>query len=273
MTVQPNPEIEQWVSQARAGELTWTAVAERLLRIEQSASAHQPDADRGRRCRFGEVIFGEGKSPAAIAEIARRLLDRHATGQSNPADSQGREVLATRVPAADFSELESTFAHTRYDALGRTLRISDHPITETNLPPCPTPPGTVTVVTAGSTDRPIACEALETLRWMGVPAQLISDVGVAGPYRLLPHLDALRQSVALVVIAGMEGALASVVGGLVPCPVVAVPTSVGYGANFEGITTLLSMLSSCAAGVTVVNIDAGFKGGYVAGLIATSTAR
>ncbi len=103
---------------------------------------------------------------------------------------------------------------------------------------------------------------------MGVNAMGIHDIGVAGPYRLLPHLDTLREATALVVVAGMEGALASVVGGLVPCPIIAVPTSVGYGANLQGITTLLSMLSSCAAGVTVVNVDAGFKGGYVAGLIA-----
>ena len=129
------------------------------------------------------------------------------------------------------------------------------------------------MVTAGSTDLPVAREAIETLRWMGVAAELVTDVGVAGPYRLLAHLARLRSARAVVVVAGMEGALASVVGGLVPSPIIAVPTSVGYGANFAGVTTLLSMLSSCAAGVTVVNIDAGFKGGYVAGLIATTASR
>src|SRR5690606_18036957 len=124
--------------------------------------------------------------------------------------------------------------------------------------PCPADGSTgavatplIAVVTAGSTDMPVAREALETLRWMGVDAELLCDVGVAGPYRLLPHLDRLRRCAALVVVAGMEGALASYVGGLVPCPIVAVPTSVGYGANLGGLTTLLSMLSSCAAGVTV----------------------
>ena len=124
------------------------------------------------------------------------------------------------------------------------------------------------VLTAGSTDLPVAREALQTLCWMGIAAELICDVGVAGPYRLLPHLQRLRKCTCVVVVAGMEGALASVVGGLVASPIIAVPTSVGYGANLQGITTLLSMISSCAAGVTVVNIDAGFKGGYVAGLIA-----
>jgi NCAIR mutase (PurE)-related protein len=131
----------------------------------------------------------------------------------------------------------------------------------------------VAVVCAGSTDLPVAREALETLAWMDVQAMTIVDVGVAGPYRLLAHIERLRKCAAVVVIAGMEGALASVTGGLVACPVIAVPTSVGYGANLQGITTLLSMLSSCAAGVTVVNIDAGFKGGYVAGLIARQRLR
>ncbi|MCA9132271.1 MAG: nickel pincer cofactor biosynthesis protein LarB, partial [Planctomycetales bacterium] len=158
----------------------------------------------------------------------------------------------------------------RYDAVGRTLRLSRSAIPEVQAVLCPAPlgPPPVVVLTAGSTDLPVAREALETLRWMGVDARLICDVGVAGPYRLLPHLETLRQCLCLVVVAGMEGALVSVVGGLVPCPVIAVPTSVGYGANLQGVTTLLSMLSSCAAGVTVVNIDAGFKGGYVAGLMA-----
>ncbi|MCA9181608.1 MAG: nickel pincer cofactor biosynthesis protein LarB, partial [Planctomycetales bacterium] len=127
----------------------------------------------------------------------------------------------------------------------------------------------VIILTAGSTDLPVAREALVTLQWMGIDTELICDVGVAGPYRLLPHLQRLRVCACVVVVAGMEGALASVVGGLVAAPIIAVPTSVGYGANLQGITTLLSMISSCAAGVTVVNIDAGFKGGYVAGLIAS----
>jgi NCAIR mutase (PurE)-related protein len=134
-------------------------------------------------------------------------------------------------------------------------------------------PASVAILTAGSTDLPVAREALETLDWMGVPTELICDVGVAGPYRLLPHVAWLRKCDCVVVVAGMEGALASVAGGLLPVPIIAVPTSVGYGANLHGVTTLLSMLSSCAAGVTVVNIDAGFKAGYVAGLIATRSAR
>ncbi len=250
-------ELTQWLSQAQAGQLSWSELAERLLRLEYAAGAdHRPDIDRRRRCGFGEVIFGSGKSAADIVSITQRLLD---SGQD--------EVLVTRLTANTAQEVAGNFPHSRYDDLGRTLRLARREIS--TVRPLPSPaPLPVAILTAGSTDLPVAREALDTLRWMGVDADLICDVGVAGPYRLLPHLDQLRMCVCIVVVAGMEGALVSVVGGLVSVPVVAVPTSVGYGANFEGVTTLLSMLSSCAAGVTVVNIDAGFKGGYVAGLIA-----
>ncbi|MEZ6050909.1 MAG: nickel pincer cofactor biosynthesis protein LarB [Planctomycetaceae bacterium] len=128
--------------------------------------------------------------------------------------------------------------------------------------------GRVLVVTAGTSDLPVAEEALETLRWMHCGCELIVDIGVAGPHRLLAQLDRFEGADVVIVVAGMEGALPSVVGGWVNCPVIAVPTSVGYGASFSGLTALLGMLNSCAANVTVVNIDAGFKAGYVAGLIA-----
>jgi NCAIR mutase (PurE)-related protein len=132
--------------------------------------------------------------------------------------------------------------------------------------------GRVAVITAGTSDLPVAEEALETIRWMGCEPSLIVDVGVAGPQRLHEQRSKFVGSDAIVVVAGMEGALPSVVGGHVDCPVIAVPTSVGYGASFGGIAALLGMLNSCAANVTVVNIDAGFKGGYVAGLIAKKKA-
>jgi pyridinium-3,5-biscarboxylic acid mononucleotide synthase len=257
MGSQSREMLDSWITQAKQGKLSWSELAERLLSHEQEArSLHQPDVDRRRRCGFGEVIFGSNKSPEAITQIADKLL---AAGQ--------REVLATRISAEQTCSIVGNFAYSRYDCLGRTLRLSHAAIAQVN-PPSGQSPLPVAVVTAGSTDLPVAREALETLRWMSVDAALICDVGVAGPYRLLAHISHLRKCAALVVVAGMEGALASVVGGLVPCPVIAVPTSIGYGANFQGITTLLSMLSSCAAGVTAVNIDAGFKGGYVAGLIA-----
>lgn len=265
MNPQPEPtEIVGWIQQAVAGQLTWSEVAERLLMLEHAVDApHRPDIDRRRRCGFGEVIFGSGKSAADVVAITNRLLD---SGQD--------EVLITRVEAGVVEVIAEHFEHRRYDEQGRTLRIARRPVTTVRTLPSPAPlDAPVAILTAGSTDLPVAQEALETLRWMGIAAELICDVGVAGPYRLLPHLEQLRQCVCLVVVAGMEGALVSVVGGLVPVPVIAVPTSVGYGANLSGITTLLSMLSSCAAGVTVVNIDAGFKGGYVAGLIAAGHRR
>jgi NCAIR mutase (PurE)-related protein len=129
------------------------------------------------------------------------------------------------------------------------------------------------VVTAGTSDLPVAEEARETALWTGAEVWLVLDVGVAGPHRLAANLQYLQTVDAVVVVAGMEGALPSVVGGHVACPVIAVPTSVGYGASFGGLAALLGMLNSCAANVTVVNIDAGFKGGYVAGLIARNAAR
>jgi hypothetical protein len=128
---------------------------------------------------------------------------------------------------------------------------------------------TVGVVTAGTTDEAVALEARETLAWMGCRTVLIQDIGVAGPYRLLARVPELRECVAIVCVAGMEATLPTALGGHVACPVIAVPTSVGYGASLGGIAALLSMLNSCAANVTVVNIDAGFKAGYIAGLIAT----
>lgn len=257
-------ELSQWLAQACAGELSWSELAERLLQLEYATgSAHRPDIDRVRRCGFGEVIFGSGKSAEDIESIARRLLEH---GQS--------EVLATRVEPEIANQLRPKFTHSHYDSVARTLRLARQPINDNDIQQQPSlassaPSPSVIILTAGSTDLPVAREALITLQWMGITTELICDVGVAGPYRLLPHLQRLRDCACVVVVAGMEGALASVVGGLVAAPIIAVPTSVGYGANLQGITTLLSMISSCAAGVTVVNIDAGFKGGYVAGLIAS----
>lgn len=250
---------DQWLPAVAAGSMSYSELAERILQLEyQPGQLYQADTDRSRRCGYPEVIFGSGKSPDLIAKIAERLFQ---SGQS--------QILVTRVERSVAADLLTRFAHTRYDLLGRTLRLSLEPIAPLSSAGQPA----VVVVSAGSTDVPVAREALETLDWMGIASAGIHDVGVAGPYRLLPHLERLRQAVAVVVVAGMEGALASVVGGLVPCPVIAVPTSVGYGANLQGITTLLSMISSCAAAVTVVNVDAGFKGGYVAGLIARQVHR
>ncbi len=224
------------------------------------AALHQPgtadlgdvtlDLDRRRRCGFPEVVYGEGKPAETLVKIVHQFR----------ADSTN--VLVTRVNATKAELLLAEFPDAEYNAVGRTFRWNP----ETNGGS--TAVGCVTVVTAGTSDLPVAEEACETARWMGVDVTVVHDVGVAGPHRLPMHIDKLRSADAVVVVAGLEGALPSVVGGYVDCPVVAVPTSVGYGASFGGVAALLGMLNSCAANVTVVNIDAGFKGGYIAGLIA-----
>ncbi len=212
------------------------------------------DLDRQRRCGFPEVVYGEGKTIEAIVAVFQELTARD------------EEALATRVSESQASELLELLPEARYNAVARTLRLRP-----SNQSPR-APRGAVAVISAGSTDLPVAEEARETLDWMGVAVTMVHDVGVAGPHRLPARLAEFQDADAVVVVAGMEGALPSVVGGYVACPVIGVPTSVGYGANFAGLSALLSMLNSCASNVSVVNIDAGFKGGYLAGLIASRAA-
>jgi NCAIR mutase (PurE)-related protein len=216
----------------------------------------QVDLDRARRCGFPEVVFGQGKPPVAIAKIFAALL------------SSGSDAFATRIDAAQADHLRATFRSGRYNELARTFHVPREAASSGARDGEATLRGRVAIVTAGSSDLPVAEEARETAQWMGTDAILICDVGVAGPQRLQAKLDQIQSADAVVVVAGMEGALPSVVGGHVACPVIAVPTSVGYGASLGGIAALLAMLNSCAANVTVVNIDAGFKGGYLAGMIA-----
>jgi NCAIR mutase (PurE)-related protein len=206
------------------------------------------DLDRERRCGHPEVIFAQGKTTAALCEIIARQ------------SAAGQDVLATRVSSEQAAAARLAQPRVLWNETARTLRLMQSPE--------PPERGRVVVLTAGTSDRPVAEEALETLAWMHIGREFISDIGVAGPWRLLEQLPRLANADAVIVIAGMEGALPSVVGGWVACPVIAVPTSIGYGAAFSGLTALLGMLNSCAANVTVVNIDAGFKAGYVAGLIA-----
>jgi pyridinium-3,5-biscarboxylic acid mononucleotide synthase len=249
-------ELKTLAEELLAGGLSTDQFAARLY-AEASAELGEVtiDLDRQRRCGFPEVIYGEGKSEATLEKTFRRLL------------AENMPVLATRVPAGVAESLLRVFPAARYNALARTFRVNAEVADST------TKQGRVAVVTAGTTDLPVAEEARETLDWMGVETVSVSDVGVAGPQRLPPHVETLRTCDAVVVVAGMEGALPSVVGGHVDCPVIAVPTSVGYGASFGGIAALLGMLTSCAANVCVVNIDAGFKGGYVAGLISRNKHR
>lgn len=212
------------------------------------------DSQRRARCGYPEVIYGEGKPAETIAAIAQELLARQ------------EPVLATRIEPEKAAAIAQLVPSVRYNPLARTLRV-DPAESLTTLS------GRVAVVTAGTSDAAVAEEAKETLLWMGCRVEMVCDVGVAGPHRLPERLPVLHTADAIVVVAGMEGALPSVVGGYVAVPIIAVPTSVGYGANFGGVSSLLSMLNSCAANVAVVNIDAGFKGGYLAGLIAQRSLR
>ncbi len=218
------------------------------------------DLDRRRRCGFSEVVFGQGKTVDQLRDILAALAAR------------GEEALATRIDPEHAAGLLAAFPSSRYNPVARTLRVPGSALAETAPEPRtrnPEPTPWVAVISAGTSDLPVAEEARETLDWMGVRVTMIHDVGVAGPHRLPERLAEFEQADAVVVVAGMEGALPSVVGGYVACPVIGVPTSVGYGANFGGLAALLSMLNSCAANVAVVNIDAGFKAAYLAGLIAT----
>lgn len=210
------------------------------------------DLARQTRCGYPEVVYGPGKPPELVVEIFGELL---AADQS---------CLATRLSSEQSAALREAFPATVLNDVARTARIDS---------PAARPlSGNVAVVTAGSADRPVAEEAVETLHWMRCHVELITDIGVAGPQRLLERVPDLRKADALVVAAGMEGALPSVVAGHVSCPVFAVPTSAGYGASLGGIAALLSMLNSCASNVAVVNIDSGFKAAYLAGIVAQKTA-
>ncbi len=205
------------------------------------------DTHRELRCGFPEVIFGEGKSPGELVEIAQSVVTLH------------RRVLATRVDEQRASALLEALPNAVHHERARMVSVG--------MPSANDGEGSVLVVSAGTSDGPVAEEALLTARMMGARTDAMFDVGVAGIHRLLDQSERLREANVVIVVAGMEGALASVVGGLVRQPLIAVPTSVGYGASFGGIAALLAMLNSCAAGVTVVNIDNGFGAGTSAARI------
>ena len=206
------------------------------------------DTHRSLRTGLPEVIFGESKTPEQIVEIAERIL------------TAGGPLLATRLKPEGARALVEQFPEGEHDALCRTFHLEVEPVKILGR-------GYVLVVSAGTSDIPVAGEAALTARLMGNRVETLFDVGVAGVHRLLEHRTLLQGASAMVVVAGMEGALPSVIGGLVSCPIVAVPTSVGYGASFQGLSALLGMLNSCAPGISVVNIDNGFGAGVVAGLI------
>jgi NCAIR mutase (PurE)-related protein len=208
------------------------------------------DHDRAARRGYPEAVYAEGKTTGQLAGIAASVRDR------------GDATLFTRLTAAQAAAVLTELPDARYDADARLLAWPAEP-------PSPTG-GLVTVLAAGTSDLPVAREAALTATHLGRACELIVDVGVAGLHRLLAHLDLLRRSRVVVVAAGMDGALPSVVAGLVSAPVVAVPTSVGYGAAFGGVAALLAMLNACAPGVAVVNIDNGYGAGHLAAQIAAA---
>lgn len=206
------------------------------------------DHHRAIRTGFPEVVFGQGKTPDQIAKIASALLEHSDRLLVTKTTREAWDVVHGMIPDASFDDTARSIIVDRREA-------------------CDTVPG-VTVASAGTSDLPIAEEAAVTAELMGCRVERVVDVGVAGIHRLFAEMPRIGGARVVVVVAGMEGALPSVVGGLVRAPVIAVPTSVGYGASFNGLAALLAMLNSCAPGVSVVNIDNGFGGGYLAGMIA-----
>ncbi|MCC6232710.1 MAG: nickel pincer cofactor biosynthesis protein LarB [Verrucomicrobiales bacterium] len=235
-----------------------TSVREGRLTIEKALQAFSAppvedlpfaavDLHRTLRKGFPEVIFGAGKTPEQTVSIARRIL------------SQDGQLLVTRITPAHATRLRRTFRKAVHHELARCVTVES--------PALPKRPGRIAVVAAGTSDLPVAEEAAITASIMGNEVVRLYDVGVAGIHRLFQRLEDIRSARVVIVVAGMEGALPSVVGGLIRRPLIAVPTSIGYGANFGGLSALLTSLTSCASGLTVVNIDNGFGAGYAASQI------
>ncbi|HKS72047.1 MAG TPA: nickel pincer cofactor biosynthesis protein LarB [Terriglobales bacterium] len=240
--------IRKLFEQVRSGKVTPDDAVERLrhLPFEDLGFAK---VDHHRRLRAGmpEVIFGQGKTPAQLTGIFERLA------------KHGGNILATRADAKQFAAVKKKLRRVAYHDKARAITLVQDEAVYGK--------GTIAIVSAGTSDIPVAEEAVVTSEIMGNAVQRLYDVGVAGIHRLLAHREVLAKARVVIVCAGMEGALPSVVGGLVGVPVIAVPTSVGYGAAFQGMAALLGMMNSCASNVSVVNIDNGFGAGYVASLI------
>jgi NCAIR mutase (PurE)-related protein len=241
--------LQKLLESVAAGQMAVEEAFSKLKRLpfEDLAYAHV-DHHRSLRKGFPEVIFGEGKSGEQILGIAKVMVD------------QGDTVMVTRLSQEKADILKAAYPEAVYHREGRILVYAPEPIRMLGS-------GLILVIAAGTSDIPVAEEAAVTAKTMGHPVETLYDVGVSGIHRLLGHHALLAQASVLIVVAGMEGALPSVVGGLVDKPVIAVPTSIGYGSSFGGVTALLGMLNSCASNVSVVNIDNGFGAGYVAALI------
>ncbi len=241
--------LKKLLEGVRKGEVGVEEALERLkvLPFEEIGPA-TIDSHRHLRQGFPEVIMGEGKDAETIAAIVERMIER------------GENILVTRLNREKADLLLKRFPGGRYNEMGRTFTHLTHRVEKKGK-------GKILVVSAGTSDMPVAEEAVTTCEIMGNEVERLYDVGVAGIHRLFNQKERLFSARVIIVVAGMEGALPSVVGGIVDKPVIAVPTSVGYGAHFGGIASLLAMLNSCASGVAVVNIDNGFGAGYVASLI------
>jgi len=236
------------LEELKAGKISVDNAVEKLKTLPyEDMDWAKVDHHRSVRTGFPEVIFGRGKTPEQITAISEKLLEKSTRLLVTRANKQAAEAVKVKISDAVYNELSGTIVVNREPFKKRVKGVS--------------------VVSAGTADLPIAEEAVVTAELMGNEVEKIIDIGVAGIHRLFDKLSLLRKSRVIVVVAGMEGALPSVIAGLVSVPVIAVPTSVGYGASFGGIAPLLTMLNSCAPGITVVNIDNGFGAGYTAGLI------
>ncbi len=240
--------IRQLFDEVRKGKLSPDDAVDRLRHLPfEDLGFAKVDHHRALRNGMPEIILGEGKTPVQVAGIFARLA------------KHGGNILATRANPQQFAAVKKKVRGVEYRELARAIVLQKDPVKYGK--------GIVAVVSAGTSDIPVAEEALVTAELMGNEVQHFYDVGVAGIHRLLANREALTKARVVIVCAGMEGALPSVVGGLVGVPVIAVPTSIGYGASFKGMAALLGMLNSCASNVSVVNIDNGFGAGYVASLI------
>lgn len=240
--------LRELLESVRTGRQTVSDAIARLRSLPfEDLGFAKVDHHRTIRCGFPEVIYCEGKTPEQVAAIFERSA------------RTGVNILATRASTEVYEAVKRVLPQGSYHEMARTVTLRQ-------VPAVPSP-GTIAILTAGTSDLPVAEEARITAEIMDQKTETFYDVGVAGIHRLLAYSSELQKANVAVVVAGMEGALPSVVGGLVDCPVIAVPTSVGYGASFQGLAALLAMLNSCASGVSVVNIDNGFGAGYVAALI------
>lgn len=246
----PNFDIKTILQRYRAGELDEDATVNHLRdTMFEDMGFAKIDHHRQIRQGFPEVVYAEGKTPAQVAAIMRSLCDK----------SSGN-IMATRADVTKYKAVQDVVPEAKYDEMSRIIYVQRHDIS-------PDEGRYILVLTAGTSDMPVAEEAKLTAQLWGNVVHTCYDCGVAGIHRLFAHIDEIRGANVIIVIAGMEGALASVVGGLTDRPVIAVPTSVGYGASFGGLSALLSMLNSCSSGVSVVNIDNGFGAGVLAGKI------